>query len=359
MLAVVTAHGLARLVHADPVHRAADRRRCSAASAAWPARCGAAWSSSWCRPTSPTWPPATACPARSLPTSRSPPTASSSSSSCCVFPDGIQGGAPPPARVRPLAPPHRRADSTAPRQHAFTSCAAPAPAGRTPGRRHLMNRSLRVRLRGSSPPQPPPRWSPRAAARAVRARSVVVVRQRRPRPRPASPRPRSRSAATSRSPASAAPGYSEIAPGVQRLLPVRQRARRHLRPQDQVHLPRRRLRPVQDRRPSSTSSCCRTTSSRSSTAWARPPTWPWSSTSTPARCPDVFVASGCDCWNDPTSLPVHLRLAARLRPRGQDPRRLHQAALRGQEDRLLLPERRVRPGRRQGPGQRDPARRRW
>ena len=33
----------------------------------------------------------------------------------------------------------------------------------------------------------------------------------------------------------------------ERLLPVRQRARRHLRAQDKVHLPRRCLRPLQDR----------------------------------------------------------------------------------------------------------------
>ena len=56
----------------------------------------------------------------------------------------------------------------------------------------------------------------------------------------------------------------------------------------------------------------------------------------------------------PAHLPGDLRLAARLRPRGQDPRQVHQAALQGQEDRLLLPGRRVRPGRRQGPGLRDP-----
>ena len=59
---------------------------------------------------------------------------------------------------------------------------------------------------------------------------------------------------------------------------------------------------------------------------------------------------GLRLLEQPDDLPVHVRLAARLRARGQDPRRVHQAALRGQEDRLLLPERRVRPGRRQGPG---------
>ena len=71
------------------------------------------------------------------------------------------------------------------------------------------------------------------------------------------------------------------------------------------------------------------------------------------KVPDVFVASGCECWNSP-DVAVHVRLADRLHPRGQDPRQVHQAALRGQEDRLLLPGRRVRHGRRQGPELRDP-----
>ena len=45
-------HRLAGGVHADAVHRPAHRRGASAAWAASSARCGAAWSSSWCRPTS-------------------------------------------------------------------------------------------------------------------------------------------------------------------------------------------------------------------------------------------------------------------------------------------------------------------
>ena len=31
------------------------------------------------------------------------------------------------------------------------------------------------------------------------------------------------------------------------------------------------------------------------------------------KVPDVFVASGCECWNDPSKYPEYVRLAARLR----------------------------------------------
>ena len=72
------------------------------------------------------------------------------------------------------------------------------------------------------------------------------------------------------------------------------------------------------------------------------------------KVPDVFVASGCECWNMPTTQPDDIRLADRLRARGQDPRAVREAALRGQEGGVLLPGRRVRPGRGQGPGRRDP-----
>ena len=68
------------------------------------------------------------------------------------------------------------------------------------------------------------------------------------------------------------------------------------------------------------------------------------------KVPDVFVASGCECWNAPTTWPYIVRLAARLRARGQDPRSLHRAGVPRQEGRRLLPGRRVRPGRPQGPG---------
>ncbi len=39
-----------------------------------------------------------------------------------------------------------------------------------------------------------------------------------------------------------------------------------------------------------------------------------------SRVPDLFVSSGCLCWDEPEKHPVDLRLAARLLHRGQDPR---------------------------------------
>ena len=52
--------------------------------------------------------------------------------------------------------------------------------------------------------------------------------------------------------------------------------------------------------------------------------------------------------------PGDVRVAARLHPRGEDPRPVRRQALRRQEDRLLLPGRRVRHGRREGARLRDP-----
>ena len=40
-----------------------------------------------------------------------------------------------------------------------------------------------------------------------------------------------------------------------------------------------------------------------------------------AKVPDIFVSSGCRCWDEPGEAPVHVRLAAGLPDRGQDPRR--------------------------------------
>ena len=61
-----------------------------------------------------------------------------------------------------------------------------------------------------------------------------------------------------------------------------------------------------------------------------------------SKVPDIFVASGCPCWDDGTDPAVDLRLAAELHDRGQDPRPVPQAALRRQEDRRPLPGRRLR-----------------
>jgi branched-chain amino acid transport system substrate-binding protein len=49
------------------------------------------------------------------------------------------------------------------------------------------------------------------------------------------------------------------------------------------------------------------------------------------KVPDMFVASGCPCWDNGTTQPVDVRLAAELHDRGQDPRPVHQAALRRQK----------------------------
>ena len=72
------------------------------------------------------------------------------------------------------------------------------------------------------------------------------------------------------------------------------------------------------------------------------------------KVPDVFVASGCECWNAPSTYPETFGWQLDYVQRGQDPRAVRRAALQGQEGRLLLPERRVRPGRGQGPRRRDP-----
>ena len=71
-----------------------------------------------------------------------------------------------------------------------------------------------------------------------------------------------------------------------------------------------------------------------------------------SKVPDMFVASGCPCWDNGRHPALHVRLAAQLHDRGQDPRPVHQAALRRPEGRRALPGRRLRPGR---PG-RDPGR---
>ncbi len=62
-----------------------------------------------------------------------------------------------------------------------------------------------------------------------------------------------------------------------------------------------------------------------------------------SKVPDMFVASGCPAGT--TARPaLHVRLAAELHDRGQDPRPVPQAALRRQEDRRVLPGRRLRTG---------------
>jgi hypothetical protein len=73
------------------------------------------------------------------------------------------------------------------------------------------------------------------------------------------------------------------------------------------------------------------------------------------KVPDVFVASGCECWNAPAKWPDTFGWQIGLRARGEDPRATTSSSISSrQEDRLLLPGRRVRHGRRQGSRRRDP-----
>ena len=153
----------------------------------------------------------------------------------------------------------------------------------------------------------------------------------------------------------AAPGYSEIAPAVERVLPVRQRARRHLRPQDRLQVPR--TTPTTRPRPSTVVhqlvlqdnvyAIFNGLGTPTHLAVA-------SASSTRSKVPDVFVASGCECWNDPSTLPETFGWQLDYVREGKILGQYIKQHFAGQEDRLLLPERRVRPGRRQGPRLRDP-----
>ena len=72
------------------------------------------------------------------------------------------------------------------------------------------------------------------------------------------------------------------------------------------------------------------------------------------KVPDVFVASGCDCWNQPTTYPETFGWQLDYIREGKILGPVRRPALRRQEDRLLLPGRRVRHGRREGARLRDP-----
>ena len=72
------------------------------------------------------------------------------------------------------------------------------------------------------------------------------------------------------------------------------------------------------------------------------------------KVPDVFVASGCECWNDPAKYPQTFGWQLDYMREGKILGQYVKQHFAGQEGRLLLPERRVRPGRGQGPARRDP-----
>ena len=67
------------------------------------------------------------------------------------------------------------------------------------------------------------------------------------------------------------------------------------------------------------------------------------------KVPDVFVASGCECWNATSTLPETFGWQLDYVREGKILGSYIKQHFAGQEDRLLLPGRRVRPGRRQGP----------
>ena len=90
---------------------------------------------------------------------------------------------------------------------------------------------------------------------------------------------------------------------LERLLPVRQRARRHLRPQDRLQGTSTTSTTRPSPPPTSTSWCCRTTCTRSSTGWARPTHLAVVKYLNSSKVPDVFVASGCECWNASSTAP--------------------------------------------------------
>ena len=72
------------------------------------------------------------------------------------------------------------------------------------------------------------------------------------------------------------------------------------------------------------------------------------------KVPDVFVASGCECWNDPAKLPETFGWQLDYVREGKILGQYVKDHFKGKKIGYLLPERRVRPGRRQGPGRRDP-----
>ena len=196
-----------------------------------------------------------------------------------------------------------------------------------------------------------PRRSPPAAAAAAAAASSAGRRRRvgagrhRDAPSPIG------SALPAHRPGGA--GLQRDRAGDRRLLQLRQRQRRHQRPQDQV-------------RSRATTATTRPTRSRSTKQLVLQDKvfaiFNGLGTPTHTQVVDFLNQLRCPtCSSPPAAVlgrpeeaPVHVRLAARLHCRGQDPRQVHQEELRRQEGRLLLPERRLRQGRRRGPRHVDP-----
>ena len=75
------------------------------------------------------------------------------------------------------------------------------------------------------------------------------------------------------------------------------------------------------------------------------------------KVPQLFIESGCNCWSN-SKFPYSLGWQPPYTVDGKILGRLHQGEFRRQEDRLPVPGRRVRTGRREGPRHGDPLLRR-
>ncbi len=146
-------------------------------------------------------------------------------------------------------------------------------------------------------------------------------------------------------PAADRPGRSRLQRDRSRLagvLRLPQRPGRHQRAQDQPDHQERRIQPDADGQRRRTNWCSTTTCSGSSRASARRRTRRSSASSTAQKVPDMFVASGCACWENGTAQPYTFGWQPNYTIEGKILGQLPQAALRRQEGRRLLPGRRLR-----------------
>ena len=140
--------------------------------------------------------------------------------------------------------------------------------------------------------------------------------------------------------------------GHERRLQLGQRARRRRRPQDPLHVPRRRLQPGQHGDAHPQAGAAGQHLRRRRVARDADPV---GGAGLPERTegPAAVHRVGVQLLEQ-LEVPLQPRLAAAVHGRRQDPRRVHQGELRREEDRLPLPGRRVRTGRGEGPRHGDP-----
>ena len=189
--------------------------------------------------------------------------------------------------------------------------------------------------------------SPPAAAATTTAAAAAAARTRPP--TSASPRPSIKLGAHYPLTGVAAPGLQrdpDRRPGVLRL---RQRERRRLRPADRVDLPRRRLQPDQHQpgrqRAGARGRGLRDHGRPRHADAQRRPRLPQQR----GRARPVRVLRLAAVGRRPGDQPVHLRLADRLRERGEDHRPVHRRGVPGRQGRAVPPGRRLRRGRRGRP----------